>query len=340
MTTHERLCAILNFEPFDRLPLVEWAPWWSKTLDRWHTEGLPAKAMTPREVSEHFGLDIWIQSGAQMYADSPPSPAAHGAGIIVSDADYDRTIRPLYTEHGVDRRHWDAIAAEQARGDIAVWITFPGFFWHPRTLLGIERHLLAFYDQPDLMHRINSDLVEWQLRAIEAITSICTPVFMTFAEDLSYNHGPMLSRAMFDEFLAPYYRRIIPVLKRHGILVVIDTDGNVSEPADWFVDLGVDGILPLERQAGVDAAQLRRAHPGLRMIGHFDKLVMHRGEAAIRAEFERLLPIAAGGGLVISCDHQTPPGVSYEDYKLYVRLFREYAQRAGAMSRRRPGTMP
>ena len=54
----------------------------------------------------------------------------------------------------------------------------------------------------------------------------------------------------------------------------------------------------------------------------------------MRAEFERLLPTAAGGGFLISCDHQTPPGVSYEDYKVYLELFREYAEKAGGMSQR------
>jgi hypothetical protein len=55
----------------------------------------------------------------------------------------------------------------------------------------------------------------------------------------------------------------------------------------------------------------------------------------MRAEFERLLPAAARGGLIISCDHQTPPGVSYRDYQLYIRLFREYAEEAGRRSRER-----
>lgn len=54
-------------------------------------------------------------------------------------------------------------------------------------------------------------------------------------------------------------------------------------------------------------------------------MTMNRGEAAMRAEFERLLPLARTGGFLIGCDHQTPPGVSYQDYHLYLRLFREYA---------------
>ena len=41
MTTVERLRAVLAFQPVDRLPVVEWAPWWNQTLDRWRNEGLP-----------------------------------------------------------------------------------------------------------------------------------------------------------------------------------------------------------------------------------------------------------------------------------------------------------
>jgi uroporphyrinogen-III decarboxylase len=97
--------------------------------------------------------------------------------------------------------------------------------------------------------------------------------------------------------------------------------------------VGVDGILPLERQAGVDIARLRAEHPRMRFIGHFDKMTMNKGEAAMRAEFERVLPTAARGGFVVSCDHQTPPGVSFREYQLYLALFREYGEEAGRLSR-------
>lgn len=72
-------------------------------------------------------------------------------------------------------------------------------------------------------------------------------------------------------------------------------------------------MLPRERQTGVDIAKLRTLYPGMFFIGHYDKMVMPQGEAAMRAEFERLLPVAAQGGFIISCDHQTPPGVSLEN---------------------------
>jgi uroporphyrinogen-III decarboxylase len=94
----------------------------------------------------------------------------------------------------------------------------------------------------------------------------------------------------------------------------------------------VHGILPLERQAKVDGMKLREQFPSLRMVGHYDKMVMNRGEEAMRAEFERLRPLMKTGGFIPSVDHQTPPGVSIEEYRVYLRLLHEYTTLDG-----RPG---
>ena len=71
---------------------------------------------------------------------------------------------------------------------------------------------------------------------------------------------------------------------------------------------------------------LRDQFPYLRMIGHFNKLTMHCGEGAMRAEFERLLPLMKSGGFIPSVDHQTPPGVSLDQYRCYLRLLDEYTR--------------
>ena len=341
MTTRERFQAVMNFQPFDRLPLLEWAHWWDKTIDRWHSEELP-KTLTDRyDICRHFGLDLYWQDWIWAKLPSCPQPASHGAPIIHSMSDYEK-IRPhLYpdVESQTDRwKLWEEWARRQKEGEVVIWFTLEGFFWFPRTLLGIEPHLYALYDEPELLHRINSDLAEWSLKVIEKIGSFCTPDFMTFAEDMSYNRGPMISKDQFDEFVTPYYNRVIPALKKYGTIPIVDSDGDITVPAAWFDEAGIEGILPLERQAGVDIAQVRKQHPRMKFIGHFDKMTMPRGEAAMRAEFERLLPTAAKGGFLISCDHQTPPGVSYQKYQLYLSLFREYAERAGQLSQSQVGS--
>jgi hypothetical protein len=331
----------MGFQPFDRLPIVEWAAWWDKTVDRWHAEGLPASVTDRYDICRHFGVELYLQEWFWPLGPECPRPASHGAGIIADEADYDR-LRPhllplevMWPERVSRLEEW---AAMQERGEAVVWITLDGFFWWPRMLFGIERHLYAFYDQPELMRRMNADMVAWQLSVIEQVSAILRPDFVTFAEDMSYNHGPMLSQALFEEFMRPSYERVLARLHQLGSVCIVDSDGDVTEAASWFEAAGLDGILPLERQAGVDVAELRRRHPQMRFVGCFDKMTMSRGEAAMRAEFERLVPVAAGGGLIVSVDHQTPPGVSYDQYRLYLGLFREYAERAGQMSQGRLGT--
>jgi len=103
-----------------------------------------------------------------------------------------------------------------------------GFFWFPRTLMGFTKLMLAFYDQPELLHRINSDLLEFNIELFEQVRRVCVPIFATIAEDMSYNHGLMISKSVFDEFVAPYYRRFIPLLREANIIPIVDTDGDVT----------------------------------------------------------------------------------------------------------------
>ena len=55
-------------------------------------------------------------------------------------------------------------------------------------------------------------------------------------------------------------------------------------------------------------------------------MTMPHGREAMRAEFERLLPVMRTGRFFPSCDHQTPPGVSLEEYRCYLRVLREYVE--------------
>ena len=329
MTNRQRFAAVLNGEKADRLPVVEWAAWWPLTTERWDQEGAP-KAVGPEPLQDFFGLDrlrqIWIPPCGK----GCPSPARHGAGLVEDEEGYEAILPFLYTGERLD---WAANLAKawregHERGDFTAWITLEGFFWFPRSLFGIENHLYAFYDQPELMHRMNRDLTAYHLACLERILPILKPDFMTFAEDMSYNHGPMLSKELFDEFMLPYYRQVVPLLKENGVRVFIDTDGNVESLIPWFQEAGIEGVLPLERQAGVDVNRIRKNYPEWLMLGGYDKTIMHLGEEAMRREFDRLLPAMRSGRYVPSVDHQTPPDVSMEQYRIYVRLLREYAQKA------------
>ena len=332
MTNRERFHAVMNFTPVDRLPMIEWAKWWDKTLQRWEGEGLKIPE-TPglcesEAVARQFGLDLFMQNWIPPTTAQTPAPDHYGAGIVSSEADYERILPTLYPEHPLDTERMETCARLQERGEAVVWLTLGGFFWWPRVLFGIEPHLYAFYDEPDLMKRMNEDMLAYQLHVLECVKQYFIPDFITINEDMSYNNGPMLSEALFNEFLLPYYSRITPVLRSMGTRVFVDSDGDISKLLPWLRRGGVEGLLPLERQAGVDLPMLRKQYPDFLFIGHFDKMTMSRGEEAMRNEFERLLPVMRGGGYIPSVDHQTPPEVSLENYHIYLKLLREYVQRA------------
>lgn len=329
----ERFRALMNFQPVDRLPCIEWAVRWDKTVERWYGEGLPADLKDTYDIDAYFGMDPYKQFWFPLTARDVPPPKGqepgHTYGIgelgwVETLEDYEAFrpyLFPPIEEYLELMRPW---AARQARGEVVIWITVSGFFWHPRTLFGITPHMYAFYDQPELMHRMNQDLADHILLILRALKDVCVPTFMTFAEDFSYNHGPMLSRGLFDAFMAPYYRQVIPLVRELGIVPIVDSDGDVTPALPWLCSVGLDGFLPLERQAGVDGMTIRQAFPGEQIIGHFDKMTMNRGEEAMRDEFERLLPLMRTGGFIPSVDHQTPPGVSLEQYRSYLRLLKEY----------------
>ncbi len=329
MTNRERVQAVLAGTRPDRLPAVEWANWWSLTKKRWEEEGAPAQT-GPDTLQDYFGLDRLRQIWIHPICGDAPKPPAEGAGLLETEEDYEALLPFLYREDtlqkAVDRA--EAWREDHDRGDFAAWITLEGFFWFPRTLFGIENHLYAFYDAPELMHRMNRDLTQYHLTCLDRILPLLRPEYMTFAEDMSYNLGPMLSKELFDEFLLPYYRQVIPRLKEFGVKVFIDTDGNVEPLIPWFREAGIEGVLPLERQAGVDVNRIRENYPDWLMIGGYDKTVMHLGEETMRQEFERILPAMKHGRYIPSVDHQTPPDVSAEQYRIYVRLLKEYGRRA------------
>ena len=119
----------MNFQPFDRLPILEWAIWWDKTIDRWHREGMPAVLTDRYDICRHFGLDLYKQDWFDVRDTDCPGPVAHGASIIESDSDYERVLPHLYPATPVSEERWRVRAEEQARGDVVLWFSVDGFFF-------------------------------------------------------------------------------------------------------------------------------------------------------------------------------------------------------------------
>ncbi len=323
MTNRERFIATMSFKPVDRMPVIEPFTWWDKTLDRWHVEGLPEIA----DPAEYFGLDphhqVWLGPGPDK---NPESES--GDWYIDWFEDYERAKTHLFPGLAFDPDDVNAAANRQGRGEIFCWITVEGFFWFPRVLFGIEKHLYAFYDRPELMHVMNRDILEFNKRQITEYCRHLTPDWMTIAEDMSYNSGSMIGRDLIDKFMRPYYAELVAHARECGIrFIFVDTDGNCTDNIAWFHgEMDIDGFVPFERNAGMDLAETRKKHPKLLIIGGFNKRKMFGTDEEMIGEFEQAIPTVRQGGIALGCDHQTPPQVSLEQYKRYVELLNEYAR--------------
>jgi len=302
--------------------------WWDETIEQWRRQGLPQDLESVFDIAAYFDLDPYQQFWFST-TDATIEAVQHHVEGIVSDMDDYLKWRPKFFPDHADAIESMAVWADrQDRGDVVVWLTLEGYFWFPRTLMGFTKISLAFYDQPELLHQVNQDLTDFNLRILDQVEKVCVPTFATIAEDMSYNNGPMISEQHFDEFIAPYYRQIVPRLLDKGVVPIVDTDGDVSMMVPWLLREGIKGVLPLEHQAGVDGMAIRQENPDVCMVGHFDKMVMDKGEQAIRDEFERLMPLMKSGGFIPSVDHQTPPHVTIDQYQLYRRLLDEYTAAA------------
>lgn len=217
------------------------------------------------------------------------------------------------------------------RGDFSIRFRASGFFWTTRELLGIEEQLIAFYDEPELIHEVNTFVLEKYIEYFDKIFSIIQPEVILFEEDLSGANGPMISPSMFDEFVGAYYEKLIPFLKKKGVKnVFVDTDGDFKLLIPNFIKAGVDGFLPMDVNAGMDIVEVRKQFPKLKFIGAFNKLMIADGKEAIDREFERILPVIRQGGYVPGADHQVAPSTSLGNYRYYVERLKEVMKQAGA----------
>jgi len=242
---------------------------------------------------------------------------------------YSRTVEAKYFTDSDFREVYSPYREGHEKGDYSVRVNIMGFFFASRELFGVENHLYAFYDKPELLHRMNEYLLEFYAAYLTKLLAILPADVLYLSEDLSGKNGPMISPAFCEEFLCRYYKRFFPLLRNMGVkYVFVDTDGDFTDLIPLFISAGVDGFLPMDVQAGMDIVQVRRDFPKLRFIGGYNKLALVKGKCAIDEEFARILPVAKQGGYIIGCDHQPPPETPFENYRYYIKKLTDLSKSA------------
>ena len=216
--------------------------------------------------------------------------------------------------------------AKQAAGKgLMIVQNLVGGYMYLRSLIGPEELLYAFYDQPELIHDCMKTWFDLADAVIARHQRHITLDEIFLAEDICYNHGPLLSPEMMKEFLLPYYQQLLRNLRprqidqsRH-LYVQIDTDGDCRPTIPIYREaIGMDSMSPFEVASGCDVVEIGRQYPDLVMRGGIDKRILAKGRKAIDGMVERIFPVMRKrGGYIPCCDHGVPAEVLYQDYLYY-----------------------
>ena len=349
MTPHDRFLAHMRFQPVDRLPLWEWGPWPS-TLRRWQREALGPGGQPPQfaecDAKGNCGVDLWmlprypeeILHEDEQYVTrridrgiverTPKSPDTmsmpeHLAYPVRTRADWE-ALKPRFDP--ADAARFPANWAEQgARWRVGGPVILfqgprsPSLFGFVRELMGPERTLYAFHDDPELVHDMMETSTELTLAVLPRAVAEAPITTLFFWEDMCYRGGPLISPRMFRQFMLPRYRRITDRARSLGIdAIFVDSDGDVSQLIPLWLEGGVNGVYPMEVAAGMDGLRLRREYGrDLLMTGGIDKRVLAQDRRAIAAEVEAKVPLAEQGGYIPHLDHAIPHDVPYEHFVYY-----------------------
>ena len=240
------------------------------------------------------------------------------------------------------RADYERIKAERLRPDLAERLpadwpavkarlkqrTFPlqyggmqGFFNTPRRLLGFERLMTTFYDDPQWVKDIIDDVADLLIALYDPVLSAVGGECAMISEDMCYKAGCFISPAMFREFMLPAYRKLTGFYRDHGIrTILVDCDGDVTRLIPLLIEGGVTGLYPFEVTGACDIREVRRAYPRFQILGGIDKKAIAAGREAIDAEMESKVPaLRQAGGFVPFIDHTVPPDVSWENFCYYRR---------------------
>lgn len=354
MTHRERFNRVLHFESVDHIPDEEFG-YWTDTLKAWHQQGLPQWVNNNAKADLFFGFaprkHVPLKVGLYPAFKEEVLEETDTHRIIIDNLGVKCLVHkdgtssiPHYLEFPVhDRRSWLSFQKRlnpdtpgripnifkrlpqwQTR-DYPLGVNVGSLFGWIRNWVGFEGVSLMIYDDPELFEEIMERITHL---IIQTITPTLQQIDIDFAagwEDMCFNHGPIISPALFERYMVPRYQRITSLLKQYGVdRVIVDCDGDISQLVPLWLDAGINCMFPLEIAAGTDPYHMRDQYGDrVLLLGGVNKRPLIEGKDAIKREIRRIEPLIREGGYIPHVDHRVPPDVTYENYLYYLKVKRD-----------------
>jgi uroporphyrinogen decarboxylase len=194
--------------------------------------------------------------------------------------------------------------------------------------MGLELFLKTVADDPGLVKDIFDFWADFVIESARDWLNRVHFDFVYFAEDgMGYKGSTLISPKMYRDLWIPAMRKVTDFLHSNGVAIIAHyTSGNIRPLIPTLLDIGVNLYFPLEVAAGMDAGILRQEFGReIRLIGNISRQALMDGPEAVEREFYLKVPtLMASGGYIPAVDDAIMPDVSFESYRHYLDLVRDF----------------
>ena len=167
-------------------------------------------------------------------------------------------------------------------------------------LFGLEQIVYLEFDAPQLL---SGFLETWTAMALARLAALPAdlPSRVLFAgEDIAHAGGPLYSPDFLAREFFPRLARFVAAAHARGFFGLFHSDGKLDEILPPLVDCGIDGLHPIDVDAGMTVPRLREEYPDLTLAGGIDcnALLARSTPQEIECAVERL--VEAGGARYIA----------------------------------------
>lgn len=334
MTSRERVLAALRHEQPDRTPRDFWAeaPAMKRLFDHLghhdkeklldelgvDVRHLEAPAPPELEVGEGLFQNLWGER--YVYQQTPWGPMREDAkGALAGATSFSELEAfPWPSPDCLDRSQLQAQCARHENH--ALLYGFADIWQRPALVRGWEQMFMDMAEKPEWAHFLSRKFTDFYLedytRAAE-ITGGRIDLYLVIS-DLGTQRGPLISTAMFREFVAPYLKEMTALIHRLGGRALFHSCGMIRPFIPDLIECGVDVLDPIQ-PAGIEMQPegLKREfgdklcfHGGMDMQNLLPKATPEQVQAEARRYCEVL---GQGGGYILGPAHLFQPDVPPEN---------------------------
>jgi uroporphyrinogen decarboxylase len=228
------------------------------------------------------------------------------------EADDFATVKYLIDKVGEDKAHF-------------VSITDPfKVSWRRRG--SMQNLLMDYVLNPQMVHDLARISTDFDKAVIDMIAGIGADA-ITMPGDLAGEYTTIMSPKHYREYIKPYHKEIVDHAHQRGLRIVKHTDGNAWPILDDFLEVGFDGLHPIQPQC-MDIGEVKAYLAGkMCVLGNIDcrdLLVSGTEEEVEETVRETIEKAAPGGGYIISSSNSIHPGCKPENYIAMVNAAHKY----------------